>query len=169
MSPITTICLLVSIVAAQGTVYRSIDEAGNVRYSDRPSVDAEALKLKVQPGYKAAELPEFTPQDAASSADQDSFTYHDFTISQPQQDSAFWDGAGNVQIALLVDPPLQPDHRIRLLLDEEVVGEIQTLTASLTNIDRGTHTLLAEIVDSDHQIIAKTPTTTFHLHRASIK
>jgi hypothetical protein len=68
-----------------------------------------------------------------------------------------------------LQPRLQPGHRIRLLLDNAPTGSAQSNGVfALTNADRGTHTVAAQVVDDDGAVVFTGSSTTFHLQRHSV-
>ena len=88
-------------------------------------------------------------------------------IVEPEAGSAFWSGAGEVTIRAVAQPPVQPDsgHMIYLYLDRERVGDEPVVM--LRNVDRGTHEVYAEIVDTDGNVLVESPHVRFTLHRPS--
>ena len=94
--------------------------------------------------------------------------YQELRIVEPDDGSAFWSGAGEVAIKVAVQPSLMTTqgHRLRVYLDQEMAGGIESVT--LTNVDRGTHEVYAEIVNEDGRILIKSPRIRFTLHRPSV-
>jgi hypothetical protein len=99
-------------------------------------------------------------------AQEETGPYQQLQIASPQNGSAFWSGAGEVTIKVMVQPPLQEGHRLRVYLDQELAGETPTLT--LTNVNRGTHEVYAEIVDQAGRRLIESPKISFTLHRPSV-
>ncbi|ROL81203.1 hypothetical protein BLX41_05600 [Pseudomonas protegens] len=73
-------------------------------------------------------------------------------------------GSFNVQVSLA--PDLQPQHRLRLLLDDQPYGSpSRGPELPLVNIDRGQHRLAVQILDGA-RVLQQSPSVTFSLLRA---
>ena len=95
--------------------------------------------------------------------------YHSLTISTPGDQSNIRENAGNVAVVVDLDPALHPGHSMRLLLDNAPAatsGE-QYLNFALNNVDRGTHTLVAEVLDKTGTVVFASNPSVFHLQRYS--
>jgi hypothetical protein len=101
-------------------------------------------------------------------AQEETGPYQQLQIIAPENGSAFWSGAGDETIKVMVQPPLQEGegHRLRGYLDQELAGEGPTLT--LTNVDRGMHEVYAEIVDQAGRRLIESPRIHFTLHRPRV-
>ncbi len=148
---------------ADTSVYRSLDEEGNPVFSDEPSPDAEALELReVQTVPAEGNLKfEYTPAEKETPT-----AYEDLSFSSPLDDTAVRENAGNLVVTLVSKPALRPGHRVVLYLDGEEVGRGMQTTFNLENLDRGTHTLSAEIAHGD-KVLIESESVTFTLLRHS--
>jgi hypothetical protein len=155
-------------LAAAAEVYRSVDEHGNVVYSDQPSPGAELIKA---PPISTISLPPIeNAQEPTAPAAPPPKQYLSFAIIAPTQDATVRDNTGAVQVGLLVEPSIDRErgHRLQLFLDGKPLGEPGLATEiGLTDVDRGTHELKAVIIDREGRSVASTQTVTFHLHRES--
>ena len=52
-------------------------------------------------------------------------------------------------------------------MDGQPIGQGASTSATLTNVDRGSHTIAAAVVDADGNQVAKADPVTFTLHRVS--
>ena len=67
------------------------------------------------------------------------------------------------------EPELAPGNTIQFVVDGKSFGGASRNTVkTLSNVDRGTHTLSARVVNETGKTLATTPAMTFHLFRASI-
>jgi len=154
---------------AFAAVYKSVDEEGNVIYSDQPRPGAERLKVPAVPTYTAAPLPPSSAKAPAAKAEPP--TYTEAAIVQPSHDSTVRNNAGIVVISVLLEPALRTDlgHKIALSMDGNPLGEPgASMAIQLDNVDRGTHTLQISVVDDAGTVLASSEPTTFHMKRASI-
>lgn len=162
------LCLpLVAAVATATEVYKWVDEDGNVIYSDRPREGAQRLEaVEVQ----TVEPPPLPPARREPPPVPQARPYETVAVTSPENDATFWDTAGNVSVSVQVSPPLQGHfgHRLVVYLDGEPIAEPGMRTSfELTNVDRGSHTLRAVVIDREGKEVAASPSSTFHLHRAS--
>ena len=77
--------------------------------------------------------------------------------------------AGTVIVELSVDSTLEPESTLTLLLDGEPVYEgMRRLALPLVNVDRGTHSLQAIVMDGWGTELARSTSVTFHLQRVTL-
>lgn len=87
----------------------------------------------------------------------------------PEPDATVRANDGALIVSATSDPALLPGHLYRLLLDGKPVGEPgRSPVFPLYNIDRGTHQLSVEIVDTLGRTIEQTPNQPFHMFRVSV-
>ena len=81
---------------------------------------------------------------------------------------AFFVG-GVVTIQVSVTPALDPKHKIQVTLDGKPIGPPASGTSfNLSNVDRGTHTLGASILDESGTAIRSSTSVTFHMRRPTV-
>ena len=147
-------------------VYKWADPQGNVIYSDKPHPGAEEIKLPETQAYPA-------PQTASPTIkpEQQSFPgYEKIEIATPANDETIRDNTGNINVSIKLEPELQVDLGHKLVLYVDGVKLPQELTSTLfqfTNLDRGTHTIHAAVVDSAGKELVSSKPSTFHLKRFS--
>lgn len=105
---------------------------------------------------------------ACTASNDGSFSYQRLRIVAPEDNSAFWNAGGDVIIGVEALPPLcrERGDRIRVYMDGRKVGVGSEL--ELTDVDRGTHEVYAEVVDRHGGRLIFSPTVRFTLHRHSI-
>ena len=164
--------LLVTLsVCANADMYKWVDADGNITYSDRPQPGAskgeeEVTEIEVPPvntvpavDTSVLDQPEETNQDSQSGAES-------IAIISPQNDEAIRENAGNVSISVAVEPVLG-DEIVAIYLDGNEVSRGQATNVYLQNIDRGTHTVTAEVISAAGDIVTSASPVTFHLLRYS--
>lgn len=163
------------------SIYRTTDKHGNVIFTDDPQRGGEEVRLS-----PLTVVPAKAPQQTAPSTSslqsaprsspprarpgQPFMPYDTFAISAPANDHAIPVGeAGNVQVRLNIQPGLREDHRVRLLLDGQISQTaMHTTTFMLSNLDRGSHQLQAELLDASSTVRHRTPAQMVHVQRAGI-
>ncbi len=154
--------------AANAAVYRWVDPEGLVHYTDRPVPGAEEIKtgpLATYPGQR----PGATSRSSGREQGPRPEFYPAFSIISPANDATIRDNTGAVAIQLDLSGDLLEDHAIALVIDGERQPEtVRTSTFTISNLDRGTHTLQAMVVDGEGNEVASTAATTIHMQRAAI-
>ncbi len=98
--------------------------------------------------------------------------YESVTITSPTDKQTFRGAVVNINAAVSMTPALQArfGHKVRLLFDGQAVGEPGVRrTFTLAGVDRGAHTLQAAVLAADGQVLARSPTSTFFVHKPSIR
>lgn len=164
-SLIVVTLLVVCGTAAAAGVYRTVSPDGEVTFSDRPTPGSEAVKLPPVQTFQPPPLPAGAP--AGSPAEEATKGYESFAVSAPQNDASIRDNTGNVSIQLAINPALRPDHTIDIIMNGQTIGNGRTLSITVRNMDRGTHTVEAAVRDQGGREVARTSPITFHLLRAA--
>lgn len=160
--------LLALPLTVSAEVFRTVDEHGNVTFSDQPSKNAERVKLPPVPTYSAPPAPPITA-GAPEQSDPDDI-YKSMRITSPENDAAVRENSGNLTVSLALQPGLSnaQGHRIQVYLNGSPVGEPgATTNFSLTNLDRGTHTLNAAVLDGKGRTLIESDIVTFHMMRVT--
>ncbi len=90
-------------------------------------------------------------------------------IVEPAPDQTLHDNAGRVTVRVVLEDRAQlPDTlRLRVLLDGRPVVEGHSQQVALTDVDRGSHQLQAQLIDADGNVIERSEPVRFHLWQAS--
>ena len=162
--------LLMGIVLAmpgQAKIYKWKMPDGSVRYADKPQKGGEEVKLPELQFYTAPPLPAVQPKTANKTPA--TTQYKTFKVSSPKADQVLRDNSGKVSVQLSIDPGLDKNHSIEILMDGKSIGSGRGTSVSLTNVDRGSHTLQASIKDKSGKAVKQSASVTFHLKRHSIQ
>jgi uncharacterized protein DUF4124 len=158
------------VMTAQAEVYRLVDKNGNVIFSDQPHPDAEKIKIDTVPSYTPVAIPEALSEEQQE-GDADIPRYK-VTILTPANDETVRNNAGLVNINAKVTPPLDQDRndQLTIKLDGQTLGEPSTSpNFTLSEVERGTHTVQVVVVDKDKKAIKSSKTITFHLQRIAVQ
>jgi hypothetical protein len=172
----TSAIIFAGVAAAE--YYKSVDEQGNIVYSDSPTPGAEQLEpppISTVEGRPVKE--EITESDAEAGEQAGDepvkkapTRYTKFSIMQPKNDYTIWDNSGAIPVSLKLEPPLDTEngHSIWVYVDgSAVVRKSQSLVQPLSGIDRGTHKIRAEVRDEKRKTLKRTQNITVHLKRAT--
>lgn len=163
--------------AEADTIYQTIGPDGSIVFSDQPSKGAKEIKIKPLTTYSAEEAKRKTsPAAASDNPEPETDTvgkYTAFSIVSPADDSTLPTGAaGNVTIRTQVKPALRVKngHRLSVLLDgTQLDYTTSSASISLNNLDRGTHSIRAVIVNQRGDIVQlSSNSVTLHIKRASV-
>lgn len=168
-------CLLVS-GNAFAEIYRSIDESGNVIFTDRSGqgkdetiiILPKSITIKNTAGGVGRERVEGLAR--INNEKGTAKPYTQFSIISPENDKPIRDNIGNVELNLSITPSLQIKfgHRVQIELDGELQKKRWALNSVLmTNLDRGTHSLRAYIVDKSGEQLKASQPIIFHLQKFS--
>ncbi len=147
------------------TVYKTVDDDGNIIFTDKPSKNSEEVKLQeLQTIDNPNPIPvRSTPKPRQANEDEGSI-YKSFFVANPANDSGIRSNNGSVSISISLEPSLRTGHKITILMDGKEVGS--GTSVSLQNVDRGTHNISASVVDESGKKLIST-SSTFSLLRAS--
>jgi hypothetical protein len=171
-------CALYSSLA-MGEVYKVVDAEGNVIYTDQAPADGSA----------PMELPELSVIDtdydekaadadagvgAADAAAPAELTprelrkmYRDFRITAPRQEETFWGTANTVVVSWGSSTALQPGMKVRLVVDGAAQAGNEDGMLALT-LDRGEHTVSADLMDARGRKIMSTEKVTFFIKQQTV-
>jgi hypothetical protein len=171
-----TLATLVLPLAAlpEGEIYKVVDKDGNVIYTDqRPSPAAEPMDL---PELSVIQTEAPPPPAAATAVEEQAEPptarelrklYADFRITQPQPEETFWGTENTVAVAWGSSQPVPPEMAVKLYVDGVAQDVAGTGSVSLT-LDRGEHTVYAELLDARKRRIVTTETITFFVKQHSV-
>ena len=90
-------------------------------------------------------------------------------IVAPDPESTVHDNNGNLAVAVSVSPPLRAatGDTLTLLLDGKVAASGSLRHFELQGIDRGSHTLQAQVNAADGTVLISSSQVIFHMRHAS--
>jgi hypothetical protein len=150
-------------------IYKYVTPDGRVEYSDQPREGAAKVEVTPLQTYAPPALPKKMTTEAQSQAQ--ATTAYQVSIMTPQDDATVRENTGRVVVSLQVVPSLEEDsnYTLQLLLDGQPVGRASTrLKYTLTDVDRGTHTLQAKLLNPLGTSVAQSEVITFYMRRMSI-
>lgn len=155
--------------AASQTVWKWTDDNGVTHYSDRAVPGATRMEIRSS-NRTDGPRPSYS-QSAPPQQDQDEGpAYRNFEIWKPAAGEAFINTGGVVPVNVRVDPTLQAGHDLHLYLDGRLVEGFppSTTTYELTQVPRGTHSVVAVISDRRGKRIQESAAVSFVVRQESI-
>jgi uncharacterized protein DUF4124 len=165
-----TLMSLACSVALATTVYKWVDENGVVHYSDQPHPNAQKLQIEGVQTYSAgangARAP--VPRDSQSQSATDQ-GYRGCAVSQPN-DQQTLPNAQSVYIRVQTDPQVRRGDQVFISMDGQALngGNATGMGWSVSPIERGSHTVTAQVKDPTGQTMCQTPTVTFYVQQPNL-
>ncbi|MCR8933583.1 MULTISPECIES: DUF4124 domain-containing protein [unclassified Pseudomonas] len=161
------LCLLA--LPASAEVFTYIDAQGNRVYTDQPRGNAKRVPIASSNRMSATPTIAAPISKTRNATPQPPFHYDMLRVLVPEPDATIRSSAGELIVSITSEPGLQEGHRYRLLLDGQPTGEPGLSPVfPLSNIDRGSHNLSAEILDADGRTVERTANQPFHVLRISL-
>ena len=161
--------LLLLCTPALAEVYTYIDADGTRVFTDRPPQNRPVERIQLAPSNRMGATPLPPPARTPSEPPPVEQRYQILRILSPAPDATLHANDGNLIVTASSEPALWPGHAYRLVLDGQPLGEPQESPVfALQNIDRGSHQVAIEIVDSAARIIERTPSQPFHVRRITL-
>lgn len=161
-----TIMLIASASAfAATTVYTWVDSKGETHYSDQPHPGARKLEVNGAPTFNLPPEPRVHHSVSPSAAPH---RPESCSISSPTDHQMLmnvWSLSGQVRLPA----DFMPGDDILLRLDGKVLRGVTRANGAfhLAHIDRGAHTLAAQVETPDGRVICQAPAVTFYVHQPS--
>jgi|GEM_PF-1926011 len=156
-------------------VYKHVDEQGSVSYSDH-AISGKAKQIEVakpvmtmasySPSSSTSLRPNKTKAPIQNNLQGTSNYYTNLTITKPADNTRVRNNKGIATISFNIEPNLQANHKVQILIDGEKQGEpSKSSSVSSNKIKHGKHNVSFQIVDNNGKIVASSPTSTFYLLR----
>jgi hypothetical protein len=170
LRPILVLLALFAADSALAQAYTWTDEDGIVHYSDRPVPGATRITLPESRGSRVA--PAAPKRAAAATGDAEEapeqpFRYESLEVIAPAPEETLWNIEGVLNVALAVNPALQPGHQVRIYFDGEP-RQVSGTTFQLQDVFRGVHNLQAEILDETGQMKIRSLPNRFYVQQTSV-
>lgn len=174
MNPIVIGTLLLSLAspALGQAIYKSVDDEGNVSYSDQPPEGARSEDAETLPPVNS--LPEQRPNNRTANQrrgsgqeDRETIEYS-LSLATPAPEASVPPGQRDLPIVLNASPGLAAGHAFAFYMDGELMAETESNEYVVEEIFRGAHQIRAEIVDENGEVLQETETITIYVHRPSV-
>lgn len=160
-------CLLALSVQAQESkreLWKWKDANGVTQYSDRPVPGATRVEM-----YTSAPAPAATPAarpatPAAQGKAAAGAQYQSLEIWQPANGESYFGADATVNVRMRSEPSLASGDRLLLYLDGKLVeGAADSYEHTLSNLERGVHSLAAVILDDKGNEKIRSEPRVFHI------
>lgn len=160
-------------------IYKITNPDGSVSFSDQPAENAEAISTQPVQQYSSPHKAKNTAkkQQTKKTADNPEksdkpISYTKLEIISPKNDSAVRANDGTVTVTVKATPPLnhQQGDKIQVFLNGAPAAPPAASTSfTLTNLNRGTHSISASLKNAQGATLLSAPTIKFHVLKASAR
>jgi len=156
-------------------VYKVVDEDGNITYTDKPPPDG-SKPIKLAP-ISVIEAPTYekAPEKAKEGAEGEELSlrdlrrlYRDFAIISPQSEESVWHPDGPTVVAWSTAKQLKKGMQVTVFLNGKKQATTTERIIPVAGLDRGEHTVTAELKDTKNRKIATAEPVTFFIKRPNI-
>ncbi|GAB1255845.1 hypothetical protein NBRC116494_03470 [Aurantivibrio plasticivorans] len=159
-------CLLFSQSTYSADVYKTVDEHGNITYSDSPSgSSSEKVQLKEDNRMPAPALPA-TPsaprQSEEESPEQEIPTSYSVSITFPTHEYHVPPGERSLTVSTKTDPELHSSHTVKVSDNGSMLDG-----STINHITPGTHSISAKVVDKRGKTLGRAAAVTVYVHRVN--
>jgi len=182
---LTIALLLISIpLAIQAAVYKHVDSEGRlIKYSDQPQHPGDkpidmpkpAMEYKSEkPQQKSVPKRIITrekPKEETSKEKEAVLAYSAVAILKPENEEAIRANGGAFPIEVASQPALdtKSGHRYVIIVDGNRHMDSSTAKFTLENMDRGAHSISAEVRDASDNVLISSSSKTIYVLRAAAR
>jgi hypothetical protein len=170
-------CALLAVAAQVAAATRQmwvwVDSKGVTHYSDRPVPGAKLISVATMEPSEQPPAPMSTPpvppSSRAARPAPPAVQYQLLEIFQPANDETFFGADATVDVRIRSEPDLAAGDQMRLYLDGELIARQQQGSEySLQGLDRGAHTITAQIVDAQGKAKILSEPRVFHIRHETV-
>jgi hypothetical protein len=174
MSPSGLIALLLGLLPctlSAAEIYKQVLPNGTTSYSSEPGPNAEKIEPSPPQVISPLQPLPISDPDQDQRASTPAVVYSQLSVVEPADDQVIWSNEREIDVSVAIEPALKTaqGHHLVLLLDGTPVTQPSGETRfSLSDIDRGSHTLVAEVHDALGRVLLQSSPVTFHLKQHSV-
>ena len=163
---ILLLCIVFTCYLSATTLYKVVNKDGTVTYTDRPvkgakEVDFKDLNSAVMPSMQSGRN---TAQRNTKRVER-ALPDFELTMLSPGDGETIRDNQGNLNVSGQLQPA--GSGEFLLFLNDQLKDTQNVPRFTLTNLDRGEHTVQIKFKHNSGKILASTQKQTVFLHRAS--
>lgn len=152
-------------------VYKTVDEDGNVTFTDSPPKDkpAEKIKLKETNTQPPVEFRSRRGSDGREGPEEETGPYNPRIVSPPNE-YQMGPREASLSITVETDRPLDDGHSFQLFVNGAAHAEpTQSSSLTLTNVRRGRKDITVSVVDAEGAVIASSNPISVYVIRPNPK
>lgn len=162
---------------AQAVICKIVDPEGGVTYTDVPLDECpqevylpDYSRYAPRPIEAPATMPRRPAAEPQRSTRSEPFGgYTSMRIVQPASGATVRNNQGKVSLSIALEPALQPEHRLNVFLDgKSAATSFEGTSLTLSAVERGVHSLRAQVQDANGEVLIASPQVTFTMHRLGL-
>ena len=165
-------CLLALSSQAQTRreVWQWRDADGVTHFSDQPQPGARKIILNGSPTTTSASKATTTAAGAKPAAQpaMPEVVYDRLEIWSPENGASFFEPDSVISIRIRAEPEVGPTHRLLTYLDGKLLPGENALEHSLTNVERGVHSVTSVVVNRDGRELIRSTPLVFHMKQPTM-
>ncbi|ACR12279.1 conserved hypothetical protein [Teredinibacter turnerae T7901] len=180
LASFVTACLITVAASAQ-TIYKSVDQYGNVTYSDEPPTNATAEKLELKPLNTTPAItpapapspplvspaPSPSPEPDATTSPPKQASGYGLRLVTPKSEQRFGPAEKALTVVMLTQRKLEPGLRFEVYIDGKVqeTTDSNNVSIALSKALQGRRSVSAAVVDGAGNVIERTEERTIFVIR----
>ncbi|WP_017903395.1 DUF4124 domain-containing protein [Pseudomonas asplenii] len=158
--------LLTLALPVSAQIYKYTDAHGNTAYSSQPPDGIAAQTVELPPlNSVETQKPGVPTPPRPAVAQESAVPYNTFELTDIPTEEALRANNGTFTVGVKIEPRLQRQHLLRLLLDGAPYGQPSNVPRlQLVNVDRGEHTLAVQALEGE-EVAQQSPAVTFTVQR----
>ncbi|MHA7841281.1 MAG: DUF4124 domain-containing protein [Gammaproteobacteria bacterium] len=167
MKKYNVLWLVIMPLLGWGDIYKYTNQQGVVVFSDEATPNAEPVELAPLQSYSTSSMSK-SRHNTQDSLKKTVIRYTHFKFLAPKAKETIWSNAGVINIDVALEPELEFNHRIIILLDGKPVIDAKEGTSfRLTGVERGSHVLLGQVKNAAGKIMIKTKPQALFLQKTT--
>ncbi|WP_028876554.1 DUF4124 domain-containing protein [Teredinibacter turnerae] len=172
---------LITVAANAQTIYKSVDQYGNVTYSDEPPANATAEKLELKPLNTTPAItpapapspplvspaPSPSPEPDATTSPPKQASGYGLRLVTPKSEQRFGPAEKTLTVVMLTQRKLEPGLRFEVYIDGKVqeTTDSNNVSIALSKALQGRRSVSAAVVDGAGNVIERTEERTIFVIR----
>ncbi len=154
-------------------VYKYTDENGNVVFTDAPPVEQQTEEvdlpeLQTSEKYRPSGSTYRAPSSNKSGKRSGAQARFDFVLT-PEDGATIRANGGEITASVNISPTPEIPITVNFYVDGALVAESSSTSATIQGLNRGSHTIEAELIASDTgMVLGRTAPSTVMIMRASV-
>ena len=169
-----TFFLAVAVSPLTAEVYKTVDKDGNVTYTDTPPpdgsqpIDLPPISVIEAPVYETGSKQTDEGEEKELSLRELRKNYKDFAIVAPQQEESVWHPETPITVTWNTKFNLQEGMMMTLFVDGVQQESTTVRSIPVSDLERGEHTLRAELRDAKNRKVASADPITFFVKKPNL-
>jgi hypothetical protein len=159
--------LTISLVTS-AKVYKYTDDDGNIHYTDIKPFDG-AQEADIKPLTIVDSEPVINRKRELHKKKFSPHNFEKFKLVTPKSDSTIWNTAGEILASVDLGGKLPKGHKVEFYFDGKSLGKIKSSSHMIKEVERGEHSIFAQVLDTNNNVVKTTKRIKFYVKQHSKK